>query len=80
MYQNTLSLLLQLALASLAAAAPVKAQSNSWQYGTGGGIVGLIVFILDIIVIGEYLCQPILLADISDDTSRGYPINTTSFP
>lgn len=59
MYQNTLSLVL-LTLASMAAAAPVKAQSNTWQYGTGGGIVGLIVFILDIIVIGEYPCHPSL--------------------
>ncbi|KEF60293.1 uncharacterized protein A1O9_05144 [Exophiala aquamarina CBS 119918] len=53
MSQNTLFLMLQLALASLATAAPVKAQSNSWQYGTGGGIIGLIVFILDIIVFVE---------------------------
>jgi len=53
MSQNTLFLTLQLALASLATAAPVKAQSNSWQYGTGGGIIGLIVFILDIIVFGK---------------------------
>jgi hypothetical protein len=69
MYQNTLSLVLQLTLASMAAAAPVKAQSNTWQYGTGGGIVGLIVFILDLIVICEYLCPSILLAGVSNETS-----------
>ena len=48
------SILLQLCLASLGLAAPVSTESldNSWQYGTGGGLLGLIVLILDIIVFG----------------------------
>jgi len=48
---------LQLWLAQLAfaaPAAPISAESidNSWQYGTGGGILGFVVLILDIIVFG----------------------------
>jgi len=53
-------LLFQLLLgASLALAAPVpdtaavSTAGNAWQYGTGGGIIGLIVLILDIIVFGK---------------------------
>lgn len=46
-------MLLQLAMASLAMAAPMSIESNSWQYGTGGGVIGFIVFILDIIFIGK---------------------------
>jgi hypothetical protein len=45
----------QLLLATLAMAAPLSTaghHDNAWQYGTGGGILGLIVLILDIIVIG----------------------------
>ncbi|KAL2266851.1 hypothetical protein VTJ83DRAFT_4128 [Remersonia thermophila] len=48
-------------LASAAVAAPVAAPvattalDNSWQYGTGGGLLGLVVFILDIIVFVEVL-------------------------
>ncbi len=44
--------ILQLYLATVALAAPVvtTAASNSWTYGTGGGILGLVVLILDIIV------------------------------
>lgn len=41
-------------LLSLAMGAPVEqtvtAQQNAWKYGTGGGILGFIVLILDIIV------------------------------
>lgn len=46
--------ILQLCLASVGLAAPVstEALSNSWQYGTGGGLLGLIVLILDVIVFG----------------------------
>lgn len=64
MYQNSALLVLQLAFASMAAAAPVKAQNNSWQYGTGGGIIGFIILILDLIVICEYSCRCELLVDI----------------
>ncbi|KAG7286912.1 hypothetical protein NEMBOFW57_006412 [Staphylotrichum longicolle] len=56
---NTLlsSILLQLCLASLGLAAPVSTEAldNSWQYGTGGGLVGLVILILDIIVFVEVL-------------------------
>lgn len=56
MLQNYIipSLILQLCLATLGHAAPVQtgALDNSWQYGTSGGLVGLVVLILDIIVIG----------------------------
>ena len=53
------SILLQLCLASLGLAAPVSTESldNSWQYGTGGGLLGLIVLILDIIVFGSRVPQ-----------------------
>lgn len=56
MYQHVYTFLLQLCLAALAFAAPVAQEiststiDNSWQYGTGGGIIGFIVLILDIIV------------------------------
>ena len=52
----SLTLFLQLTLAMLTFAAPVaneptfSAQSDAWQYGTGGGIVGFIVLVLDVIV------------------------------
>lgn len=55
--------LAQLFLAALALAAPIAdgsvsatAGGNAWQYGTGGGILGLIVLILDIIVFGSFVC------------------------
>ncbi|KAK5072185.1 hypothetical protein LTS08_000718 [Lithohypha guttulata] len=50
-------MLLQLALASMALAAPTMhvEKANAWQYGTGGGIVGFVVLILDLIVIIEVL-------------------------
>ncbi|KAL1842113.1 hypothetical protein VTJ49DRAFT_5992 [Mycothermus thermophilus] len=46
-----------LLMASLAVAAPVTtaALDNSWQYGTGGGLLGLVVFILDVIVFVEVI-------------------------
>ncbi|KAI7512461.1 hypothetical protein KC347_g2456 [Hortaea werneckii] len=58
---DLLVLFLQLALAMLTFAAPVaneptfSAQSDAWQYGTGGGIVGFIVLVLDVIVWMEVL-------------------------
>ncbi|KAL1869358.1 hypothetical protein Daus18300_005570 [Diaporthe australafricana] len=61
MYQHIYTFLLQLCLAALAFAAPVVQEisasnvNNSWQYGTGGGIIGFIVLILDIIVFIEVL-------------------------
>ena len=59
MLSNTMlsALFLQLWMAFVAVAAPVAEQAvtgphhgNAWQYGTGGGIIGLIVLVLDIIV------------------------------
>jgi len=45
----------QLCLALLAQAAPIETATaghgNAWQYGTGGGILGLVVLILDVIVL-----------------------------
>ena len=56
MLSPTLSLFLQLWLAAIAFAAPVSTTSATpWQYGTGGGIIGFIVLILDIIVWIEIL-------------------------
>jgi len=62
--QNTLvaNFFAQLCLAALAMAAPIagelQAQKvDAWQYGTGGGIIGLIVLILDIIVFRKYCCS-----------------------
>lgn len=53
------TLLAQLWLAFLAAAAPVadeiaasSSRDNAWEYGTSGGIIGIIVLILDLIVFG----------------------------
>jgi len=60
-HQSIISLLLQLWLAAVALAAPVADETFStmggqpWQYGTGGGIIGFIVLILDIIVWIEVL-------------------------
>ncbi len=47
-------IMLQLCLASVGLAAPISTDSldNSWQYGTGGGLLGLVILILDIIVFG----------------------------
>jgi len=54
--------LAQLFFAALALAAPIAQETvvattggNAWQYGTGGGILGLIVLILDIIVFVEVI-------------------------
>jgi hypothetical protein len=49
------TILLQLCLATLGWAAPIATESmdNTWQYGTGGGLLGLVVLILDIIVFGR---------------------------
>ncbi|KUI54991.1 Cardiolipin synthase [Cytospora mali] len=61
MFQYAFALFLQLCLATIAIAAPVaqditaSTANNSWQYGTGGGVIGFIVLILDIIVFIEVL-------------------------
>jgi hypothetical protein len=62
MIQNVFfsSLLVHLCLAMTAMAAPVADKSlsataldNAWQYGTGGGILGLIVLVLDVLVFSK---------------------------
>ncbi|KAH6887085.1 hypothetical protein B0T10DRAFT_563306 [Thelonectria olida] len=61
MFSNTIISFLQLWLATLALAAPLASEGVSataakpWHYGTGGGIIGFIVLILDIIVWIEVL-------------------------
>ncbi|KAL1655846.1 hypothetical protein SLS61_001407 [Didymella pomorum] len=50
MFNYVLTALLQLSVFLLVEAAPVTVQSaKPWQAGTGGGIVGFIVLVLDII-------------------------------
>ncbi|EAT78617.1 hypothetical protein HBI56_172190 [Parastagonospora nodorum] len=50
MFNFVVAALLQLSFFMLAEAAPVSAMSaKPWQAGTGGGIVGFIVLVLDII-------------------------------
>ncbi|KAF1836740.1 hypothetical protein BDW02DRAFT_492808 [Decorospora gaudefroyi] len=50
MMNFAISLLLQLSMFMLAEAAPITAQSaKPWQAGAGGGIIGFIVLVLDII-------------------------------
>jgi hypothetical protein len=50
MFNFVIAALLQLSFFMLAEAAPVSAMSaKPWQAGTGGGIVGFIVLVLDII-------------------------------
>lgn len=54
------SILLQLFLTALTFAAPlasgseIHATDNAVGYGTGGGIVGLIVLVLDVLVFSKY--------------------------
>jgi hypothetical protein len=62
MIQNALlsTFIAQLCLALVAMAAPVEetvmttSGGNAWQYGTGGGILGLIVLVLDVIVFSTF--------------------------
>jgi hypothetical protein len=49
LHQAFLSLLLQFSIFSLASAAPIHTQDNTVGYGAGGGIIGFVVLILDII-------------------------------
>ncbi|KAI2642104.1 hypothetical protein GGS21DRAFT_501168 [Xylaria nigripes] len=58
MFSHVMCIFLQLCVATLALAAPLVEESftttsNSWQYGAGGGIVGFIVLVLDLIVFVE---------------------------
>lgn len=53
------SLFLQLCLAALTLAAPIDndptftIQADAWQYGTGGGILGFIVLVIDVLAWSE---------------------------
>merc|ERR1712113_1237490 len=49
------NLFLQLCLAALCSAAPITAQDATTQYGAGGGVIGFIVLVLDILVWIEVL-------------------------
>jgi hypothetical protein len=56
MMNFVISLLLQLSLFMLAEAAPITTESvKPWQAGTGGGIIGFIVLVLDIIAWSKFL-------------------------
>lgn len=63
MLTSAFNVMLQFMLLGLAAAAPLAGEvatsshGNAWQFGAGGGIIGFIVLILDIIV----FCKPIYL-------------------
>jgi hypothetical protein len=59
MFNLALAAFMQLAFCLLANAAPVTTQNQHWQAPTGGGIVGLIVLILDIIAWGKILLPSI---------------------
>jgi hypothetical protein len=85
--------LVQLFLAALALAAPIAEETvaataggNAWQYGTGGGILGLIVLILDIIVFGSCIFPQAMLAQESASPngcsvcSRSHKVQPSSFP
>lgn len=67
MLQNySLSVFLQFFLAMLAYAAPIADEISTkatepWQYGTGGGIVGFIVLVLDILVWSKFCSLPLPL-------------------
>jgi hypothetical protein len=60
MFQNTLSMFLQLALLSFAMAEETLVASqksifdNTWKYGSSGGVIGFAILILDIIVFSKY--------------------------
>jgi hypothetical protein len=60
-------IVVQFFLLALVEAAPLSAQghNNRWQYGLGGGIVGFVIFILDIIVFRKFSTQAYHLLDIN---------------
>ncbi|KAH7413518.1 hypothetical protein BKA64DRAFT_356431 [Cadophora sp. MPI-SDFR-AT-0126] len=58
MFNQAFTILLQLSLLSLVAAEEsltATSHGNAWKYGSGGGIVGLIVLVLDVIAFIEIL-------------------------
>jgi hypothetical protein len=57
MAQNTFSMLLQLSLLSFVMAEETllaSSHGNAWKYGSGGGLIGFMVLILDIMVFSMY--------------------------
>jgi len=57
MLSTIVSFLLQFSFFAFALGAPtgeITIQENAWKYGSGGGIIGLIVLVLDIIVARKY--------------------------
>lgn len=59
MLNNAFIAFLQLWLATLAFAAPIADEvtvtgAEPWHYGTGGGIIGFIILVLDILVWSAY--------------------------
>lgn len=78
MFQYALTLLLT--LLPFAFAAPIEAQGHgdAWKYGTGGGVIGFIVLILDIIVFRKSCCPHCCLAGTKNTTSRGPPVQPPS--
>ncbi|KAF4466856.1 Cardiolipin synthase [Fusarium albosuccineum] len=83
MISNTIISFLQLWLATLAFAAPIADDAVSatsakpWHYGTGGGIIGFIILILDIIV---WSTSPLFASHHLPLTlrSRGPPVEPAS--
>ncbi|KAH6717506.1 hypothetical protein DL95DRAFT_480545 [Leptodontidium sp. 2 PMI_412] len=58
MFNNVLTILLQLSLLSLVMAEETfiaTTHGNAWKYGSGGGVIGLIVLVLDVIAFIEIL-------------------------
>lgn len=73
MLNNAFHLFLQLCLATLAFAAPIVDETmmtttkTPWQYGAGGGVIGFIVLIMDIIVFSASIpFYPIMLSDYNN--------------
>lgn len=57
MFANALSMILQFALISLVMAEETLSTSShgdAWKFGTGGGVIGFIVLILDIMAWSTY--------------------------
>jgi hypothetical protein len=62
-FNTLISLLLQASFFSLAAASEVitaTGHGNAWKYGSGGGVIGFVVLILDIIVFSMCSSSPYL--------------------
>lgn len=54
LFQSFIGLLLQFAFFSLAAAAPVTTQGKNVGMPVGGGVIGFIVLVLDVIACSKY--------------------------